>query len=323
MTNSVHRRRQPIVKRSPAAKLAVGFRQIMWLCLGVGVAIFSLYFCLYRGGLWAFSRSKVPVKIVIVSPKLLDQNNFFYYVLLDRANQQLTFVDINPHLKMKVLGGYGQYELRAVAPLLEMEKKPTNFVRSSLALGLGQGLDQAVLMADSVGQVDRPDQISHIFRQLLMIHRWNDLDIWWQTWQWWCFVSSLTPNQFSVIKINSPEEWQNYQARANLSLEPACSVAVVNTTSTPKLAANVGATLEHAGVRVVRNTNELSEVPSDSQILVAPGTNCEQSLEQLKNILPQSTKIVIDEKAQTQYRADSVLIIGQDLETLDEKPTLQ
>lgn len=322
---TAHHKRKPIVKdnRSFFGKLWQLLQSLVTGFLGFALLSGVVIAVLYYGSLRSFSQQKYPQRFVITSSVLDEHSNPFLLVFVDQDHTKLTFLKLSETLKMNVLGGYGDYELRSVGSLLNMEKKPVQFMRSAYALGLDQGLDDIVFLDKlKIGAVVNPKSI--LWQTVISTQAKTTLS-WWQRWQLFCFAWSLPDNKIEVKQIDSVSAWQSWQKTQSQAVDPSCSLSVINNTDKAKLATKISQVLENSGVRVVRTTTEGDQL-KPTEIVVSPSAqDCEFSLRQAERLLPfASIKPRVDSAADSKYRADVVILVGNDLgDLVDPSATLQ
>ena len=105
------------------------------------------------------------------------------------------------------------------------------------------------------------------------------------------------------------------KVRRQLSLQevnPDCSVAVLNTTDVAGTGSMITQVLENAGITVIR----LSETPDrldQTKLLVArPAPFCLSVISQIQPLFPLDVKQEVSTEIMSKYRANIVILIGQD-----------
>jgi len=140
----------------------------------------------------------------------------------------------------------------------------------------------------------------------------------WDYWWWWWHIRSRSSSQLKIRTFDSIDSWREYAPERDfqVSIQP-CSIAVVNTTGVTGLATEVGDILERSGLFVARLTNNQSNT-NNSLILTKNLEECDEVIEALSILTPNSTEVAIDEAAATRYRARVVLLVGKDLIPTEE-----
>lgn len=135
----------------------------------------------------------------------------------------------------------------------------------------------------------------------------------WEYWWWWWHIRSRSTSQLKTRTFDSLESWRQYAPERDfqVSTQP-CSIAVVNTTGVTGLATDVGDILERSGLFVARLTNNQSNT-ANSLILTKNIEECQEVIDFVSILTPNSTEVAIDEAAATRYRARVVLLVGRDL----------
>jgi hypothetical protein len=134
----------------------------------------------------------------------------------------------------------------------------------------------------------------------------------WEYWWWWWHIRSRSSSQLKIRTFNSLESWKQYAPERDfqVSTQP-CSIAVVNTTGVTGLASEAGAILERSGLFVARLTNNQSNT-TNSLILTKNLEECQEVIDAVSILTPNSTEVAIDEAAATRYRARVVILLGRD-----------
>ena len=228
-------------------------------------------------------------------------------------------VALAPEIPVEVIGGYGEYKLGSVLPLLKLDKKDAQTIRSSFAFGLDLGISQA--WEDG----NLPKELSHTDIQKL---GWRLITGRTKTslsplsrFHWGVFLSRTSDTDLTLNQAVTPEEWNQAKKWWTLGkLLHVCTVAVVNTTETPGLGAKVSQVLEATGLNVIRVTSDQLAVEDTTIVADAKkediGPACNQVIGIVEDFIPHHQPVVIDPEFARQQRADVVIRLGTDNQEL-------
>ncbi len=285
----------------------IGWSTIIFLAVG-SVFIFGIYLVYQR-----LPTSPLTFEqILIVSDKLDSQNKNTYLASFDIRNRQIQVFQFSSGIKFNVIGGFGEYELRAILPLLAIEHKPAVYQQAAMSWALGSTVDQVWVKNEAVdikNAVEFKKFIKNYTQQQLTFSQ-----AFLERLKLAAFAESLRNDQIQVIPIESAVDWEEYQTQLTNAKQTACSVAIINATQTTGLATQLGQILENSGLYIIRvaDTPSLSD---KTQILVADTSQlaCQESIQQGQNTLPFSISPQVTDHLYEAYRADVVFILGQDL----------
>lgn len=258
------------------------------------------------GSGWYFIRAEIArfqnSKIVFISADLDEPKNTITLSLIkDNQLELISFADTLPSM----VGTHGEYQLRAVYPLLEQEGYTAHEQSSFFAFIFGTVIDEVISLSSTA---ETPAELrNHVLRS------WQDkqvpllkaLALWW-------LLYTVDDDSPTVHQITTWDEWQ----AASEELMPAsllqnCSVAVINSTPQKGLAQAFNQVLEREGVEVIRLAS-VSETQEKS-VLVAVDESCSTVAEKIKKIAPVTLEIQYDAAPEKEYRAKILLMIGKDI----------
>lgn len=209
-----------------------------------------------------------------------------------------------PEWVVNVAGGYGEYPLRSLAPVLLLDGQPPTQVRLALSLALGRVVDQVWVVPGATWPAAR------LWDQLAAAQTAPALP-WWQRRQWQQWFRSWGEVQSETLaSLPTTAQWQQWQP----DLIRTCPLAVVNATAMPGLATQLGQLLEQSGVFVIRVT-DTSQTQSQTQLIIRPESEaaCQPVVALLQLLLPQNDSLVSTDAQQAdRFRAEAVLIVGDD-----------
>ncbi len=252
------------------------------------------------------------------------------HVLLVSVNHQsqTELAWLNAAEKITIPGGYGEYELRSVVPLLALESPPVDSLAAGLTHGLGAVITQVLVVPS---WADLPENIETLpaaeqqrllskfflqmaFRQLPKIDQTRQMA--------GLHVLVSRAGQMSdqeSIPVLSPQDLARYTQEHPLVSEQiaqACPLAIMNTTDQSGLANNASTILEQSGAQSVR-VEHLDETRSTSVVLVSDEhlAECDSIIRLAQYIFPAKTHVetVNSDQLISRYRAKVVLLLGTDV----------
>lgn len=219
------------------------------------------------------------------------------------GNSQKVFVYQFPsQLKSKVLGGYGEYPLGSVLPLLKMEKKDEHFALAAFSNIFQHSVTSLHHFEAMDAQIDKAKLIGLLLKQR-------------QTWAVAWQIYRLDSSSLSIERVENWDGWGKALSGQLVGrVNDHCSVAVVNTTRINGLASQLSNILEKSGVDVVRTTDSIWD-KSETAIYQAPSENdeCGSIAKIIQSVSPVALQTNSDEAKPTQYRAKIVFFIGDEV----------
>lgn len=249
-----------------------------------------------------------------IETKLTNQNILFIPNNKDVSEGQIILASVNGNsqkvfvyqfptiLKAEVLGGYGEYPLGSVLPLLKIDHKDNYFVQAAFS-----GIFQHSVTNFYEHQIDSEQLGKAKLISLLLKQR--------QTWSLAWQIYKLDGTSLSFKRVENWEEWgKALSGQLVGSINDHCSVAVVNTTKINGLATKLSNVLEKSGVEVVRTTDSIWD-QSATAIYYADESalECESVINVIQSVSPVKLLKNTDEVKPTQYRAKVVFFIGNEL----------
>lgn len=317
MTASTARRKRRIKQsrrksttKKPNSKLRTIVVWLCSICLSFGLLIWLTFFIFIR----VFPSQIRSQSIVITNPSLEPSEGKIYFVHVNTFWPKVTIVEMNPKMMVNLFGGYGEYELRSILPLLKIENKSSHFISSVYSNTLEQNID--FVWQTKKGNVatisDQPNLVLSLANYLRKEVDVDSLSIS-EKIHFYRYLAGLQPDQVTLERVATWEEWQEITKKMPFEFEQTCSIAVINGTQTSGLAKQVSETLENTGLSVVRIT-DISDQQTHSRLLQQSETaNCSQMLPYVKNIFPTQVKTEENDDVSGHYRADLVIILGEDM----------
>ncbi len=225
--------------------------------------------------------------------------------------QKINIVRLPANAEVKVLGGYGNYPLRSVWPLLRLEKKPERFYPAAYSYALKEVIDQ-VWVSDKKEVFASESEANKIFDNLLFYEVHAPLT--WTDRLWLAnFARGLRPDQLEVTEVKSLEEWERLQSKIQFPSQARdCSLSVVNTTQVSGVGNIAATTLEKSGLSVIRVTDTQDSKDHTVIALQQELPECVGVLQHVEHLFPFPIKTEMNTEILAQYRSHIVLFVGKD-----------
>lgn len=299
------------VKREEKKSTFSVFFTMVFTTIFVGVAaVLAAYFFVIPSVLESNFEDK---NIVIISNKLDLQNDFIYFAHISQQNDDSFILRINSDETVTVPGGYGEYPLQSVYPLLKIDKKDDQFIRHAYSQLLGLSVDEVIALNQPL--IEETDEtlklvllksaIEQMIRlefagvsELLQVHyRANNLD------------------KIGLDQVSDISEHYSDLATISGDVYQYCSVAVINATEENGVATEFGELIETTGGLVVRLDDAQPDSVAVEGSVVMYYSNepvdCSQLTSRISGLF--STKPVVlpisELENNSQYRAKVVILI--------------
>ncbi len=229
--------------------------------------------------------------------------------------QTLDIIELQNDQPVSVIGGFGDYPLRSVYPLLDLEKKDGLFKRGAFSFVTGQVIDGVVALPTQQLPTT-PNQIGAAL-QFLPGQRTESSLPEWQLLQLLFFTLKIPADRVTFTATGNDQEWSAYRQRLAVKYpEDDCSVAVVNTTTKGGLAREMSAIIEQTGYTVVRITDTATRAPRTTITYDPNQVECLAQAKRLGNLFPLAVDINSDANLSASYRAKVVISLGEDVSQL-------
>ncbi|NCN03621.1 MAG: LytR C-terminal domain-containing protein [Candidatus Pacebacteria bacterium] len=276
------------------------FRKILQFFLIILLGIFML--CLAILLFFIIASPKISNKFLVLVPdkKSGGEGQIILAQFFEKTNS-VNVIGLNKDIKSELIGGYGEYQLKAVKGILEIDKKGSDYIRSAFSYFLKQGVDEVINYNSSQSFPSNKGELL----KLLLVNKETLLD--------GLVIKDIEDENITFIEIGSKEAWENYlKKQITWKINDQCTVAVVNSTVTSGLASKLGLVLENSGVDVVRSTNSIWG-DSATTLFSDDDESCLEVKNRIKSISPIELNEVNDNDKTSQYRANIVLFIGDEL----------
>jgi hypothetical protein len=294
---------------TPAKKAGIPAMTKIAIALGgTGLLLFGIV-SIIRALPWSDFVNRQGTETVLFFTEKVDQSG----AAVVRFHFDSSRIDIYPlpsQLPVEVMGGYGTYRFQAAYPLLAMEGKDFEYVRSTLSLSVGILLDEIWRANVSVLNVaDGP----HL-RGYLLQHFWQNSSISLSQKVAWLSLVMDKRTEVTVFPPLTALPAPEFQSLRFFEQEPLCTIALVNTTSTAGLAGRIDQLLAGQNFRVVRTVSDTTLVEKTTAVTADElPEDCPAVLQKLQRLVPGGMDHQRNREETVQYRADIVVKLGSDV----------
>ena len=249
--------------------------------------------------------------ILFVSSEIDSPRSQIYLAYFFPSTKEITVTAVESD-QVSVLGGYGNYELGKVYPLLTMEQKKTDFQLAAMSWSMET-------LVDSISEIGLNTHIisKKELQQQLWIAAFSHLTTPRESIEFikaFFFTKSVPVEQITFDKQYTPVD--ELDILDNVVLYEDCSVAVVNTSEKIGLASKMSDILEKNGAVVVRVTDQNSPYQLSTLSFYSDHGSCQSLSKRLQVLFPSKVIKQNHDQLQQEYRADLIIFIGKDLANL-------
>lgn len=247
-------------------------------------------------------------KTIFLARNTNSQDQKVYLLRLVPSERSATLIELDSDKKVEVLGGYGEYKLQALYPLLKLEKKKDSFIRSALSLSLETIVDEVVVIPDnSILHIEDQKNLEKVLLDASYT-KFINFTQFYKLFSYYSFVREASydnqvpqDGEFSrgtklVLKAETPE---------------SCPVAILNTTETRGLAGKIGEVFSNSGINVIRVDSDTERVEKSQIYFDDTIKGCIDLVDKTSQIIPNSL-IEANMEISQRYRAGIVVLLGQD-----------
>lgn len=246
--------------------------------------------------------------ILFSSSKIDGLESKIYFTYFLPSTQKIKVFPVQSEI-VDVLGGYGDYQLKAVYPLLKMEKKNQSFQSAAMSWGAGLVVDEVFELNPQV-RIESKKDLSKLLRRKIISDLAQPGRLI-ESLQLFFYTQSV-PIELVNIEMDSVRLDELISSKDSMIYED-CPAAVVNTTSKPGLASKVSTILEKSGAVVVRITDQSSPYQLSTFVYEADNLICQALVDRTQALFPKQTVEIDSYQLRQEYRADLVIFIGEDL----------
>lgn len=280
------------------------------MVVSVSIVALGVLIALFWGLGPHFLTFKTDYNLLFTNDTLDDQVNPLILLHFLPSEQRAVVVNLDPSIEVELIGGYGFYKLRAVAPLLKLENKDSHFVTASYSFALDRLVDSVIMTSGNDHQVVSRRNVKLLIWQTFFrrLHSKAELV---DLMKSYFFLQSLSAESVDVIQASDLDKLN----QITIGGSPNCSLAVINTTKSQGLATRVAQVIENSGGTVVRLTDSNQPLSNSSIYYSEKNLDCLAMTKRLKVLFPSSLEVEVSagERELSEYRADLVIFLGQDL----------
>jgi len=264
-----------------------------------------LYFTFFLPTLWDDETSK---NIVIVPANIEVQTNLILYASISYKTKKVTLNSVPATDMVQVPGGYGQYPLKSVFPLLGLDRKSPQTVEATYSYLIGVPIDEVWVTEDA--SVLSSTQTTAQFAQAVLLNKMETGLGVKDRYKLYQMVQAQNP---TVQLFTSLRDWQERQRSRFAGQLKDCRVALVNTTTVAGLGRRVSTVLDRSGVVVVRLTDSTPRQAKSVLTIQAGQPDCLALAAHLQQVFPDKIEIVQDPDIINRARSEAEVVIGEDL----------
>lgn len=296
-------------KKRKGKSKSITIKSILGKTIAILLALVLLSWIIYSVLIphWLFSLDR-PKNILVVPTNLEESSDVVLFVHLDTDEQNSELHLIDGAATVNVVGGYGEYQLQNIFPLLKLESKDEQFVLAALNNALGVVIDEILTVETLTLDMIQDSRAPLIFLDQALTDK--------RYFKEYLQLYYLAKNNRNTSAISVPEFASSISQYKTLGVETAreCPVAVINTTGTTGLASVVSEIIEENGGLVVRVTNQYTDFTSSSLYVSTDSREvCQPLIDLVTRIFPASLKqIPATDNLTGEYRAKLILFLGED-----------
>lgn len=302
-------------RKSTANALIVnkGFKIILFLLIASLILVSS--FWLFIGKI--LSLNGFSSNLLISGSSLEQEKHSNFFIIFRPEKNNIKVISLDNEIKIAVIGDYGEYPLRSVVPLFEIENKDNQFKKSVFSFGLDFFVSDLISLKKDINFSTKSD-LQKFFQQIVFDPGFKqDLNIG-EKMQMMAMVNRLRQDQIEFVKVSSLDDWQTLVSKDLTEYqEPECKVAVINTTSQAGLATKIALIIKSLGASIIR-VDDSSQLEDKTKLLINPESRdrCKFTLLSSQKMFPFTPQISQSDEATSVYRADLVILAGHDMDQL-------
>lgn len=276
--------------------------------IAVFLGIIAIFWLALSALNWSDFFGRRPDRTVALITEKVDQTGAFVG-RFSFERKQIDLFPIPSEIPVEVMGGYGTYRFQAMYPLLVLEGKDADYIRSTMSLSMGVLLDEVWTVSSPELQAPKKGELFWV----LATSFWQNSSI---PLGEKLALLSLALDRRVEMGVSAPvRELPALElAGARGEAHSLCTVALVNTTPLSGLAGRIAQLLEQEGFRVVRTVSDSTLVDTTT---VLTGTSlspdCQVVQEKIELLVPGKMNHAQNEEETLRNRADLVVKLGTDL----------
>lgn len=183
--------------------------------------------------------------------------------------------------------------------------------KSTLGLALSHSLDE-VRVVPLVQPITTQPELSHFLWTALQ-DKTGPLTLS-EKLRWYFFVNSLAKSQTQGLKVTQAADWSKFYQAVTLSSEvKTCAIAVLNASGLNGVATRTARILENNDLTVISVTDTTQLAGQTTLIHGGSNPACQAVEEIVRHLVPLDLTSQTNSALATEYRADMVFSIGEDL----------
>ena len=258
--------------------------------------------------LFAFSAER---NILLIGGTPAEKATNIYILRLSPANETVKVFTLDSQALVPVSGGYGDYPLSFVAPLLQLETTNNQQLAAVYNFALKQAIDEVYFIPD-LHQPTSEEQVAQDIWTLIKQELSLTTTVRRSLWEIFFYLqkeTAFTQNQLAIDSDSGVTA--DYLAKEALT---QCPVVLINTTNINGLAAKASQMMEMNGVKVVNLESSSEDLLANEIYYDQNEPDCVSLVQVLQNSLPQLVKMVPDDgNLAAQNRAKAVIKLGRSL----------
>jgi len=314
-----NRSHESAIKRTsqshPAKKIWILIRIGRWLMLGVfslGVILTTIFLIGPSLGYDLIQADAEPSTLVL--PLVTNQSQSNLLIVHTGRDIESSYVWIvDGTLAIDVPGGYGQYQLGAIWPLLNIDTKDATYQRAVFSFVLHQPIEQVIPIQTQSDLIGWP-LLVQVLKVLITNPNYSGFDRW-LLLKTCLIMRSDLPSQ--VIQVHHYDELiatLRFDPPAFTALADECGIAIMNATELGGLASQYGQILESNGAYVVRIDDAGQALDKSFIILDSKHQDvCLPVGRMLSQLLPFEIEITRASDVYQTYRTPVAVLLGQDV----------
>ncbi|MBQ6437793.1 LytR C-terminal domain-containing protein, partial [bacterium] len=287
--------------------------QVLTVVAGVAILLAIAVTMLLNTALPQFFHLEEEKNILLVGADISSRADVIYLVNVNPATQTTTVTRLSATTLVPVIGGFGQYPLGSVAPVLaSFGANSLQEIRAGYTFALSSVIDEVYFWPE-LAEIRTAAELKNTFKSLIFddLRRRSALDI------------SLI-NSYFQIRANKPlagvrqvsevGQLAGGQAQLGRSRLVACPVTLMNAADVNGLASRTSQMLENSGFSVVNWDTAAQTIERSSIYYDGSEPDCLEVVALVQKIFPQLELVEDDGGAQGQkYRSKAVISLGREL----------
>lgn len=311
MSSRIDQRRQARLHHtSPRPPFHSGFFRlirVLFLCIGVLflLGLVVLFILFQRADSFGTTRN-----ILFVPSNLDGKEKSIILAHFSPSDTKIEVAVFPGTQSVDILGGYGSYPLQSVFPLLQLDKKSPAFIRAAYTYALQLPIDE-VISFDST-MTPSTQHIDALWWQLVTYKLNSQMSLT-DRLRLYRFTQKVGKSKTDIQEVKDENDWKKMLPQFSIpNVASDCGVAVLNTTNIAGTGSTVADVLESSAIPVIRLSDTPDQIAQTKIIVNQPLPFCQEVVTQLGSLFPATTELQIDAKTMATYRAQVVILIGED-----------